>query len=65
VADWQRRWGDVSGHPALADIPPPGRSIPAGGPVCTLFAAADDAAAAVARLRQRAAVVFSPPDAAG
>lgn len=65
VAAWQGQWADASGHPALADIPPPGRSIRAGGPVCTLFAAADDAAAAFARLRQRAAAVFSPPDAAG
>jgi len=56
VAAWQGLWS-AAGHPAIADIPAPGHTILAGGPVCTLFAAADTAAAAVDRLRDRATAV--------
>ena len=63
----RRLWSDVTDLPAIADIPPPGRTVAAGGPLCTLFAAGGTEAEAVARLHERAAaltVVFSPPDGA-
>lgn len=56
VAAWQELWS-VAGYPAIADIPAAGRTIPAGGPVCTLFAAADTAAAAVDQLQARTTAV--------
>lgn len=56
VAAWQSLWS-AAGHPAIADIPAAGRTIPAAAPVCTLFAAADTAAAAVDQLRERATAV--------
>lgn len=56
VADWQTVWSTI-GQPAVADIPPAGRTIPAGAPVCTVFAAAPTAAAAVDQLRERAAAL--------
>ena len=67
VADWQSQWSATAGRPAIADIPPAGRTLPEGAPVCTLFAAADTAAAAVDQLRERATTVaasFSRPDGA-
>ena len=41
------------GWPALADIPRPGQTIPAGAPVVTIFAAASTTDDALARLRER------------
>lgn len=61
---WRRRWSAAADRPAIADIPRPGGLISAGGPVCTVFAAAPSAAAAVAALRRRTATVraaFNPP----
>jgi predicted ATP-grasp superfamily ATP-dependent carboligase len=69
VAAWQHDWSTVTGQPSVADIPAPHRTVPAGGPVCTLFAAAATPAAALNQLRARAAAVFAsvsrPADAAG
>lgn len=42
------------GWPALADIPRPGQTIPAGAPVVTIFATAHTADDAITRLRTRA-----------
>ena len=64
LAECRRRWQAEDGLAAVADIPAPGRLIPAGGPICTLFATAATAAIAAARLRERAEAVsamFSPP----
>jgi predicted ATP-grasp superfamily ATP-dependent carboligase len=64
VTKWLDRWGAAAGRPAIADIPAPGRAIPAGGPVCTLHAAAATADEALATLRRRAAILtaaLSPP----
>lgn len=60
VAAWQREWSAGSTHPAIADIPAPGRTVPAGGPVCTLFAAAATPPLAIACLRERAAALVAP-----
>lgn len=69
LAAWQRDWSAETGQPSIADIPAPHRTIPAGGPVCTLFAAAATPAAALDQLRTRAAAltasVSRPADAAG
>ena len=65
VAAWQREWSAGSTHPAIADIPAPGWTVPVGGPVCTLFAAAATPQLAIERLRERAAALvasFSRPD---
>lgn len=43
------------GWPALADIPRPGQTIPAGAPVVTIFAVAQTAAEAVSVVRDRVA----------
>jgi len=43
------------GWPAIADIPRPGQTIPAGAPVVTIFAAASTTDDALARLRDRVA----------
>ncbi|MFN2433156.1 MAG: ATP-grasp domain-containing protein [Gemmatimonadota bacterium] len=53
------RGGAVASWPesAVADLPHPGERIPAGRPVCTLFAAAPTAPLCVAALRQLAATV--------
>lgn len=56
VAAWQGLWS-TAGHPAIADMPAAGRTIPGGAPVCTLFAVAGTAAAAVDQLRERARAV--------
>ena len=64
LAAVQAAWNDRSGLAGIADVPRAGGRIPAGGPVCTLLAAAPTAAAALALLRKRAAGVlgsFSPP----
>jgi predicted ATP-grasp superfamily ATP-dependent carboligase len=64
LLEWRRRWSPAADRPAIADIPRPLDCIPAGGPICTVFAAAPTAAAAIAELRRRAAVIgaaFSPP----
>ena len=60
VAAWQREWSAGTGQPAIADIPAPLRTVPAGGPVCTLFAAATTAALAVDQLRERSAALLAP-----
>ena len=60
IAAWQRDWSAGTGQPAIADIPAPLRTVPAGGPVCTLFAAAATPALAVDQLRERAAAVLAP-----
>jgi predicted ATP-grasp superfamily ATP-dependent carboligase len=60
----RRLWSPVTDQPAIADIPRPGGCIPAGGPICTVFAAAPAVPAAVAELQRRAAAIsaaFSPP----
>jgi predicted ATP-grasp superfamily ATP-dependent carboligase len=57
VAAWQRDWSADTGQPAIADIPAPHRTVPAGGPVCTLFAAAPTPATALDQLRERAAAL--------
>lgn len=60
----RRDWSAPAGHPGVADIPRPGGTVPGGGPLCTVFAAADSAAAVVATLRGRVAAVLaavSPP----
>jgi len=57
-----RAWlpGDDAGSAAtLRDIPHPGERIPAGRPVCTVFAAGRDAAACHAALVQRAELVYA------
>ncbi|MFM7108001.1 MAG: ATP-grasp domain-containing protein [Planctomycetaceae bacterium] len=62
---------DDAGWPPLADLPKPGDEVAAGGPALTVFAAAGDAAAALAALRARTATVrmalrraaVSPPSA--
>jgi predicted ATP-grasp superfamily ATP-dependent carboligase len=41
------------GWPALADIPRPGQTIPAGAPVVTIFAVSRSADDATALLRER------------
>lgn len=64
---WRRRWSTSAAWPGIADIPRPGTCVPAGGPVCTVFAAAPGEAAVMAALRVRVAEVvaaFSPPSAA-
>jgi predicted ATP-grasp superfamily ATP-dependent carboligase len=64
VAALRDRWVDAAGWPGIADEPAPGRAIPAGGPVCTLLAAAGSGEEAVAELRRRAAILtaaLSPP----
>lgn len=51
-------------HAAVADIPAPGRVIPAGGPVCTLFACGTTEPEAMAILPEMAGVLIdsvSPP----
>jgi uncharacterized protein len=63
--------GPQAGWPLLADIPRPPQMIPAGRPVCTLFAHGPSPRAALGRLRGRARAVttalrrFSLPSAAG
>ncbi|MFM8984784.1 MAG: ATP-grasp domain-containing protein [Planctomycetia bacterium] len=57
-------WSAAADRPAIADIPRPEGCIPAGGPICTVFAAAPAAPAAVAELQRRAAAIaaaFSLP----
>jgi len=49
--------GSLAGFPTLADIPAPPQLIPAGRPVCTLFAYADSAARSLRLLRARATAV--------
>lgn len=53
----RRLWSQVADQPAIADIPRPEGCIPAGGPICTVFAAAPAAPAAVAELQRRAAAI--------
>jgi predicted ATP-grasp superfamily ATP-dependent carboligase len=60
VAAWQREWSAGTTHAAIADIPASGRTVPVGGPVCTLFAAAATPALAIERLRERAAALVAP-----
>ena len=52
-----RPWTATDGWPAVADIPRPPQAIPAGGPVCTVFAPGPTPAAALAMLRRRIAAV--------
>ncbi len=59
VTAWQRDWSADTGQPSIADIPTPHRTVPAGGPVCTLFAAAPTPAAALDQLRERAAALYA------
>ena len=64
---WRRRWSTSTAWPGIADIPRPATSVPAGGPVCTVFAAAPGEVAVMEALRERVAEVvaaFSPPAAA-
>jgi predicted ATP-grasp superfamily ATP-dependent carboligase len=46
-------------QPALADVPRPGTRIPAGGPICTVFAAAADGARCYAALTAQAQRVYT------
>jgi len=50
-----RPWLDDA---TVRDVPHPGEHIPAGRPVCTVFADADDSAACHSALEQRAATVY-------
>ena len=53
-----KAWTEADGGwPALADIPRPGQTLPAGGPAVTLFAAGRTADDAIAELRGRVARV--------
>ena len=53
-----KAWTETDGGwPALADIPRPGQTLPAGGPAVTLFAAGPTADEAIATLRGRVARV--------
>lgn len=64
LLEWRRRWSPAADRPAIADIPRPEGCIPAGGPICTVFAAAPAVPAAIAALRRRAAAIaaaLSPP----
>jgi predicted ATP-grasp superfamily ATP-dependent carboligase len=59
-----RRWlpgedADDRGAATLRDIPHPGEQIPAGRPVCTVFAAGRDAVACRAALVRRAELVYA------
>ena len=67
------RWtaADSGAWPAIADVPLPGTRLGAGGPVITVFAAANDGGSALRILRDRVADVrgilrrgISPPFAA-
>ncbi|HEY0776760.1 MAG TPA: ATP-grasp domain-containing protein, partial [Gemmatirosa sp.] len=55
VGDTRAWLGDAS----VRDVPHPGEVIPAGGPVCTVFAEAGDAAACHAALERRAVMVYA------
>lgn len=60
----RRLWSQVADRPAIADIPRAQGCIPAGGPICTVFASAPAVPAVIAELRRRAAAIgaaFSPP----
>ena len=50
-------WTRDDGWPAVADIPEPPSSIPAGSPVCTLFAQGASPRAALCHLRARVAMI--------
>ena len=54
VRDTTKWLGDAS----IRDVPHPGESIPAGAPVCTVFASGDDAASCQAALISRADDVY-------
>jgi len=52
------------GWPLVADLPAPPQTIPAGGPVCTLFAHGESPPRSLASLRRRVGAALSPPAAA-
>jgi predicted ATP-grasp superfamily ATP-dependent carboligase len=55
------RLGDTRGwlrDPSVRDVPPPGATVAAGTPICTVFAEAGDAAACRRALVRRAAAVY-------
>ena len=57
----QVRVGDTTkwlGDTSIRDVPRPGEYIPAGGPVCTVFASADDATSCRAALASRANEIY-------
>ena len=46
-------WTSADGWPAIADVPRPGQTLRAGGPVLTVFARGDSAPASLCQLRDR------------
>jgi predicted ATP-grasp superfamily ATP-dependent carboligase len=52
-----RPWSEADGWPAVADIPEPPQAIPAGSPICTVFAPGPAPAAALKELRRRVTTV--------
>lgn len=66
LAAWDAVWTHCDGGwPALADIPSPGDSLPAHGPVITVFAHGSTAAAAARALASRVTIVRDVLDATG
>lgn len=51
------RWTEADGHPALADLPRSGTTVPAGAPLVTLFAVGDGREEARRRLARRVATL--------